>query len=300
MTNQSKVLDQIKGALYGLAIGDALGAATEFMTPEQIEQKYGFLTEMTARAPWKKGETTDDTAMTMALARGLLDDPDDPIPNIGERFLQWNDTEPKDVGNIIQSVFKAFRGDWLAASEEAHKMLGGKSAGNGSLMRCLPIALAYNDVETISWFSRLQSKMTHFDDEAAKACIIYNQIAFQLLQGEALKPAILSVIEGTAYESAAEARPAGKPDGYVVNTLEWVLWILLNRDSYADVVQTAANLGYDSDTVAAIAGGLAGLACGFDALPEQYVTALLISDELDDISLRLRELRRKLADGAKA
>lgn len=290
------MINQIKGALYGLAIGDALGAATEFMTQDEIAQKFGFLTEMTARSPWQRGETTDDTAMTLAVAKGILDDPDDPIPNIGERFLQWNDTQPKDIGNTIRAVFAAYRGDWLAASEQAHQALNGKSGGNGSLMRCLPIAIAYNDLETISWYSRLQSKMTHFDDEPAKACIIYNHIAYRLLQGQGLKFAIRSVIEGTSYESVLEELPTGKPDGYVVNTLEWVLWILLHRDSFAEVVQTAANLGYDSDTVAAIAGGLAGLACGYEELPAAYVESLLIGEELDDVSLRLRELRQKLAE----
>lgn len=290
------MIDQIKGALYGLATGDALGAATEFMTPEEIQQRFGYLREMTASSLWQRGETTDDTAMTLALARGILDDADDPIPNIGERFLQWSDTQPKDVGNTIRAAFRAYRGDWLEASEQAHKALEGKSAGNGSLMRCLPVALAYNDLETISWYSRLQSKMTHFDDEPAKACIIYNQIAYQLLQGKELKPAILHAIEGTSYEAIAEDTPSGNPDGYVVNTMEWVLWILLNKASFSEAVQTAANGGYDSDTVAAIAGGLAGLACGFEALPGEYVGALLISDELDDMSLRLWELRQKLAE----
>ena len=291
-------IDKIKGALFGLAIGDALGAATEFMTPEEIRMKYGYLTEMTAKHPWNKGETTDDTAMTLAVARGILDDAEDPIPCIGERLLQWAETHPKDVGITIRATFRAYRGDWFATAEQVHNELDGKSAGNGSLMRCLPIALVYDDMDTIAWYTRLQSTMTHFDEEATKACLLYNRIAYRVLNGEDLHRTILDEIAGTAYTSVGSQKPDCVPDGYVVHTLTWVLWILLNYESYEEVVQIATNAGYDSDTVAAIAGGLAGLQCGFEALPKNYVQDLIDVDEIDEVCLRLTDLRRILKERA--
>ncbi|RIV28626.1 ADP-ribosyl-[dinitrogen reductase] hydrolase [Alicyclobacillaceae bacterium I2511] len=281
----------IKGAIYGFAIGDALGAATEFLTPENIRGRYGYLTEMSSSGVWQKGETTDDTAMALAVARGILDDPQNPIPHIGEHFLEWHQSKPKSVGLTIEAVFHTYQGDWFAAAQQVHQNQNGQSAGNGSLMRCLPVALAYDDLQTIEKITWSQSKMTHYDDQAAEACVIYNRIAHRVLHGEALHPAILAVIAGTRYASVQQHPPERSPDGYVVNTLSWALHWLLTLDSFSAVIQAAANAGYDADTVAAVAGGLCGLHGGFTVLPEDYVDSLLNKRALDEVSDGLWRLR---------
>jgi ADP-ribosyl-[dinitrogen reductase] hydrolase len=288
------VLDKIKGALFGLAIGDALGGTTEFLTAEEIKKKYGLVKEIIGGGVWNlaKGETTDDTAMTLAVARGILQNPHDPVNAIGEEFLQWYASRPKDIGGIIRTVFSIYDGDWFEASERAHDhYLGKKSAGNGSLMRCLPVALAYPDLEKVEAVTRKQSKMTHYDSLADEACVIYNRIAFHVLHGKDLKEAIKAEIAGTIYETALSGdKPTCPPDGFVVHTMKWVLYWLLESDSFLDVVIGAANEGEDSDTVAAIAGGLAGLACGFAGLPEEYCHVLLQKDELARVALELTTL----------
>jgi ADP-ribosyl-[dinitrogen reductase] hydrolase len=109
--------------------------------------------------------------MTIAVAKGILKDPSDPIQNIGNEFLRWNDTDSKDIGNIIHTVFQEYMGDWFTAVERAHKILG-KSAGNGSLMRCLPVALAYPNKEKMEEVTQLQSRMTHYDNLATEACMV--------------------------------------------------------------------------------------------------------------------------------
>ncbi|MFS0575020.1 ADP-ribosylglycohydrolase family protein [Sporosarcina sp. 179-K 3D1 HS] len=156
------MLDQIKGGLFGLAIGDALGAMTE----KEIGDKYGVVTEMRGGGYWgvAPGETTDDTAMTLAVARGIMGNVAEPIEEIGRHFLLWENTEPKDMGVTVSKTFRNFAGDWFQAAEQTHFDLRGKSAGNGSLMRCLPIAIAYSDEKRIGELSIQQSKMTHFDD----------------------------------------------------------------------------------------------------------------------------------------
>lgn len=281
----------IKGAIYGLAIGDALGAATEFLTPETIRGRYGYLTEMSSSGVWQKGETTDDTAMALAVAKGILDDPEDPIPQIGKHFLEWYESGPKDVGLTLSAVFHAYHGDWFAAARQVHLDHAGQSAGNGSLMRCLPVALAYDDLHTMEKVTWDQSKMTHYDDQAAEACVLYNRIARRVLHGEALNPAILAEIAGTRYESVRQQPPERLPDGYVVHTLSWALHWLLTLDSFSAVIQVAANAGYDADTVAAVAGGLCGLHGGFTVLPEDYVDSLLNKQVLDEVSDGLWHLR---------
>lgn len=282
------MLDKLKGALFGLAIGDALGGTTEFLTKEEVREKYGRLTEIVGGGVWKleKGETTDDTAMTLAVAKGIIRNSNDPIPAIGEYFLEWYQTNPKDIGNIIRTVFELYDGDWSQAAKLAHeKYLGGLSAGNGTLMRCLPVALAYHSLEKVEEITKLQSEMTHYDYKAAEACLIYNRIAHKVLHGGDLKGTVAQEVKGTIYETVLEGeRPACLPDGYVVHTMHWVLYWLMNSETFFDVVVGAANEGEDSDTVAAIAGGLAGLAVGYKELPREYCEILLEKDTLVEIS----------------
>jgi ADP-ribosyl-[dinitrogen reductase] hydrolase len=285
------MLNKIKGALFGLAIGDALGGTTEFLTKAEIKRKYGLIKEIVGGGVWnlQKGETTDDTAMTLAVARGILQDPLNPVPAMGEEFLKWYAAKPKDVGFIIETVLRTYNGDWFATAKKAHdQYLNERSAGNGSLMRCLPVALAYNDRAEVDAITRKQSKMTHFDSLADEACILYNRMAFSVRHGKELKTAIKDEIVGTMYESALTGKqPSCPPDGFVVNTMHWVLYWLLTSDTYLEVVVGAANEGNDSDTVAAIAGGLAGLACGFEELPQEYCEVLVKKEEITRVAKEL-------------
>jgi ADP-ribosyl-[dinitrogen reductase] hydrolase len=289
------VIDKFRGALYGVAIGDALGGTTEFMTASEIQQKYGRVTDIIGGGYWnlEPGETTDDTAMTMAVARGILKDPDHPIPQIGQEFLAWAATRPKDIGNIIAHVFRLYQGDWFAAAERAHEELNGLTAGNGSLMRCLPVALAYADVSRMEEVTVLQSKMTHWDSLADEACRVYNRIASRMLRGQPLPSALAAEVQGTRYESALYVEPNVVPDGFVVHTFQWVVHILSTTPDFEQAVQFAANLGGDADTIGAITGGLAGLDCGFDTLPERYVDSILVGKELDELAVGLHRLYTK-------
>lgn len=287
------MFNHIKGALFGVAVGDALGAVTEFMSQDEIRAKYGYLTEMTGGG-WlgvEPGETTDDTAMTIAVAKGLLANPSEPVGRIGMEFKKWVETNPRDIGNIIRTTFDCYDGNWFKAAEKAHKVLSGRSAGNGSLMRCLPVALAYAELAKIEEITALQSKMTHYDDLASEACLIYNRIANRLLKGESLKSAIKEEIRETRYCDVIRVQPDVLPNGYVANTFIWVLNILWNSSSFEESVQKAANLGGDSDTIGAIAGGLAGLYWGFEAIPRRYVEVIVPKEELETLAEKLWHLR---------
>ncbi|MGJ8539712.1 ADP-ribosylglycohydrolase family protein [Heyndrickxia coagulans] len=183
---------------------------------------------------------------------------------------------PERYCNTVQTAFNCYQGDWFQASEEAHDELDGKSAGNGTLMRCLPVALAYLDPQKIDGISALQSKMTHYDDLASEACVIYNRIASRLMNGEALEPAIQVEINHTRYASSGVQQPECLPDGYDVHTMEWVFYWLLFSHSFEEVVTGAANMGNDSDTIAAIAGGLKGIEIGFRQIPYRFTDKIVI------------------------
>ncbi|CAM3560757.1 ADP-ribosylglycohydrolase family protein [Paenibacillus lupini] len=290
--------DRILGGLFGVAVGDALGGTTEFMSEAEIKREYGWLDQIIGGGVWQleAGEITDDTAMTIAVARGILHNPAEPIEAIGDYFLKWKAMNPKDIGNIIRTVFDQYNGDWFEAARRAKARLNGMTAGNGTLMRCLPISLAYPDLEVMEKITKRHSEMTHDDESATEACLIYNRIARRLLQGETLKAAVRTEITDTRYEQLLNGQaPIGPPDGYVVHTMQWVVHHLLEADSFEEVVQRAANKGGDSDTIGAIAGGLAGIYWGYDGIPARYAESILLRQELVEIGDRLIALREKAA-----
>lgn len=286
--NEHDLLDKIKGGLYGVAVGDALGGTTEFMSVKEIQARYGYLTEIIGGGAWRlePGEVTDDTMMTLCVAEGILENPRDPLEAIGAQFMSWYQTRPKDIGNIIRHTFENVEENWFEAAYITHIEMG-QSAGNGSLMRCLPVALAYKDWAKIEHISHMQSKMTHYDERCNEACVLYNRIAFRLVQGEELKGVIQQELIGTEYEGMLTSEPNCKASGFVVHTFRWVLHILLEASDFSEVVQRAANLGDDSDTIGAIAGGLAGIYYGYEQIPAKYAEAILIRDRLDEVADRL-------------
>lgn len=289
---QDPLFDRIKGGIYGVAVGDALGGTTEFMSTGEIKAQYGYLKKIIGGGVWQlePGEVTDDTMMTLCVAEGILENPAEPVEAIGRHFLEWYRSRPKDIGNIIRHVFGKFEGDWFESAFVAHMDLG-QSGGNGSLMRCLPAALAYKEADEIERVTTLQSRMTHYDPSCAEACVIYNRIAYRLLQGEKLRDAIRSEVAGSQYEGLTDAEPDCPPSGYVVHTFRWVLHILLHASDFSGVVQHAANLGNDSDTIGAIAGGLAGIHYGYEGIPAEYADSILIRARLDRVIAQLYALR---------
>ncbi|MEC0204418.1 ADP-ribosylglycohydrolase family protein [Paenibacillus lautus] len=289
---ENKLYSRIKGGLYGVAVGDALGGTTEFMSEREIKEKYGYLTEIVGGGVWQlePGEVTDDTMMTLCVAAGILENPEEPMEAIGRFFMEWYQSRPKDIGNIIRHVFQKYEGDWFEAAFVAHMDMG-QSGGNGSLMRCLPAALAYKDPADIDRVTIMQSRMTHYDPRCAEVCVMYNRMAQRLLQGENLRAAIMAEVKGSEYEGNIEAQPDCPASGFVVNTFRWVLHILLHTSDFAGVVQKAANLGEDSDTIGAIAGGLAGIYYGFEGIPARYAEAILIQERLDRIISQLYALK---------
>jgi ADP-ribosyl-[dinitrogen reductase] hydrolase len=294
MSMQPDILfDKIKGGMYGVAIGDALGGTTEFMSTREIQAVYGYVTEIIGGGVWRlePGEVTDDTMMTLCVAEGIMDNPTEPMGDIGTRFLSWYQSRPKDIGNIIRHTFENYKDNWFEAAFLTDIDLG-QSGGNGSLMRCLPVALAYSDLKEVERISRMQSKMTHYDERCSEACVIYNRIAFRLLCGEELGSAIQLEVTGTEYEDVLTVEPNCEPSGFVVHTFRWVLHILLTSSDFQEVVQKAANLGGDSDTIGAIAGGLAGLYYGYAQIPTSYSETIRIKDRLEEVSLRLFRLRQ--------
>ncbi len=293
MKNELK--NTIKGALYGVAIGDALGAPLEFMSADQIANRHGEVTEMIGGG-WlrvKPGEITDDTQMTLAVAEGIVEAPENPIEAIGERFIAWAHSGPKDIGGTCsRSIYGAAAGGatrptedkWFKASRATAKANGRRSGGNGALMRTVYPGLYYQSrlmaVETAAAIAQ----MTHWDEESNEACEIYTDMIYLITEavnkhGDAADKAqiVKETLHGTRYEIYPDAKETEElnPTGYVVDSMKCAMAAAFwNVESFERAVIDAANMGGDADTIAAITGGIAGAYYGYEAIPKRWIETL--------------------------
>jgi len=264
------VLDRVVGTLVGLATGDALGAGYEFAAPPVAKAAMigGGL------GAWAPGEWTDDTQQAICVAEsaasGALD-----AGAVGQSFLAWFADDPKDVGNQTRAVLEAAHtgSDLHTVSQSYFEHHPDGAAGNGSLMRTAPVALAHlGDDETIVAAALEISALTHADPLAGEACAIWC-IAIDRAVRERRLDGIwdgVDLLPGDAQTRwagwllAAETRPASTfaPNGFVVGALQ-AAWAAIRQTPIPaeepcrhlqDALHAAVCIGHDTDTVAAIAG----------------------------------------------
>jgi ADP-ribosyl-[dinitrogen reductase] hydrolase len=284
---------RVLGGLLGLACGDALGGTLEFLSEAEGRIRYGYLKDIIGGGCWdlKPGEVTDDTMMTIAVAEGILENPQNPVGHIGEKFIDWYKSRPKDVGNIINLALSAYieSGSWEIAAASAHGFNEGISAGNGSLMRCIPVALYYKDTEIMTNVTVGQSKLTHYDDKATRACVFYNNLISGYLNGETKITFIKEML--SVYPEYSKVLNMSKcnlkSSGFVVDSLISSLWCFINTNTFEEAVCEAVNLCGDADTVGAITGGLAGAYYGAESIPLRWSEKILVKDKLTELAHRL-------------
>lgn len=309
----SGMTDRIRGTMYGVAVGDALGAPLEFMEEKAIKLTHGLVTDMIGGG-WLNvwpGEITDDTQMTLAVAKGIMEQPGDPIPAIGRRFIKWYKSGPKDVGGTCASAIRKAMSsaqdsanpmleDWIAAATYTDLITGGRSAGNGSLMRTAYVGLYYIDERDVHNIAGVVSKMTHHDRVAAQDCQAYSIMIRRIIE----EPAVgkrLAIIQdvlrvwpsGERYnlDELSSEDYVPNPTGYVVDSFATALHCILTTHSFEDAVVKAVNLGGDADTIGAITGGLAGALYGYRSIPERWTRALApdVTRDLDGLCLAASE-----------
>lgn len=293
----------VQGGLFGVACGDALGATLEFLPKNGGFKKYGtYLTDIIGGGfmNLKPGEVTDDTDMTIAVAKGILENPKKPKESIGKYFMEWYDTDPKDMGITCRKTMQIYRyleskkmADWDKACFASHNQCG-KSAGNGTLMRCIPVALYYNNIDDIERFSRIQSEITHYEEKAAEACIMYNTMVHEFMLGRKNKTKVITEnVFGSEYLDVLKMEYTDlDPTGYVVDSFKCALWAFLNTNSFKECVCMAANLCGDADTIAAIAGGMAGVYYGIGDIPKAWIERIVVKEELYDLANELNAGRK--------
>lgn len=268
------------GAYLGLAVGDALGATTEFMTSAEIRNRYGVHREIVGGG-WLRlpsGRVTDDTEMSLALGDAILAQGGIEPSAIADAFLAWMRGKPVDIGNTVRRGLVRYRSSGVPCVERSDDL-----AGNGACMRCLPIALAYwrADRATLCAANRAQAHITHnapLSDAGTEAVL---DMLVAALQGAPLAD-LEAVAEALVQRCAAlgcrqfdyRRRRIDNPSGWIVETLQVVFQALFDNTGFEAVVVDAVNRGGDADTTGAIAGMLAGAYYGLPSVPARWRRAL--------------------------
>jgi ADP-ribosyl-[dinitrogen reductase] hydrolase len=280
---------RVAGALIGSIVGDALGAPFEFGPPGQFSRRFptsarGTETEMCGGGPWQPGEWTDDTQMALLVAHSLLDSDGLDEADIFERFRAWAATDPKDIGIQTRAVLTAGL-PWHQAARTHHES-GARAAGNGSLMRTTPAAIWFSRAgrDATMHAARRISALTHGDPAAGEGCAIFHELVRVALDGgdplDAIPTALDAVPDPHRPKWAEVLTPdwdptqATEPNGAVWPTLGTAVWALRTTSSFQDAMRAAIDTGNDTDTVAAVTGGLVGAVHGIARIPMRWTSVV--------------------------
>jgi ADP-ribosyl-[dinitrogen reductase] hydrolase len=275
--------DRAAGSIVGLAIGDALGAPFEFRRRDEVPDPLPAFQE-----PWMglpPGTWTDDTALARNLWTSLIDHrgafaPDDVLA----RHVAWLKTDPPDVGNQTWAALQeAIRGTPEPARAVFERRGPEVSAGNGSVMYCAPLGVARaRDPERLLTEAPTLSRLTHWDERCATACLAVTLAVAALVRGEDTEPAVVAAIEAVVDREggeeleylAAEAGRAraidGPQMGFALFAAGIALQVAGEGASVEDGLRHVVGLGGDTDTNAAVAGALLGACHGRTAIPPDW------------------------------
>lgn len=296
MTDKNKQMeDRIKGALYGVAVGDALGGPLEFMTQAEITRRYGGEVRDMVGGGWlslRPGETTDDTAMTLAVAEGIAENPENPIPGIGRRFIDWYISKPKDVGLTCARVITLADANcveteagWFKYSEVVDRAMNGRTGGNGALMRTVYVGLYYADDETREDMADRIASMTHWSDEAGEDCRTYATLVSEALTDPEKVKRVITELWSDEH---------AEPTGYTRDSMTCALNAIATTDNLEDAIVKAVNRGGDADTIGAITGGLAGAIYGYKQIPMKWKYRLNVEERVALAELANKAMKARM------
>ena len=294
--------ETLRAAVYGHLVGDAIGVPYEFSAPdpERVVEMRGHGSHHQQAGTW-----SDDGALMLALLDSLRNAGFDPEDQ-GRRALAWWDDRaytpdgdgPFDIGSATADALGRLRAGTPAVEAGG---TGERDQGNGSLMRITPVALVdvpESDAELVER-AHLASRVTHGHPNCQVACALYVLLARTLIEHPGGDPeaalglatdrllavyageaAFASVLRGLLAHRAHVKRPGG---GWVLDSF-WSAWeAFASASSYRETIERCIRYGHDTDTTAAIAGGLAGLRWGVDGIPAEWIAALRGRDLVERI-----------------
>ncbi|MBI5330159.1 MAG: ADP-ribosyl-[dinitrogen reductase] hydrolase [Betaproteobacteria bacterium] len=264
-------------AYLGLAIGDALGATVEFMTPREIAAQFKVHTEILGGG-WlrlKPGQVTDDTTMALALGESILAAGRVDARATALAFDAWMRARPVDIGSTVRRGLLAFR-----KTSDPKMPRSEHDAGNGAAMRVLPAALATlgHTEEEVRLACRAQAHVTHHNPLSDAA----TETLALMVQDAMLGADKLALLHQRAHPLARQhpeftfraMKQRQNPSGYIVETMQAVFQALFDTDTFEECLIDVVNRGGDADTTGAIAGMVAGAVYGLTAIPPRWLEAL--------------------------
>ena len=261
------------GAYLGFAVGDALGATVEFMTPGEIRATYGVHRKITGGG-WlrlKPGQVTDDTQLCLALGSALLASEQWNLRAVADAFVVWMRSSPADIGHTCRRGIRRYMLDGSLCAEPA-----ADSAGNGAAMRNLPLVLAtLHHIQAFTRCSLEQAHLTHHHPLSDTATLMLGRLTQQLVLGGTVHEAHATVAAFVARHPEFRFVPwPGRTSGYIVDTVQTVFDAFFSTSGFEECVVRAVNRGGDADTAGALAGQLAGACYGVDAIPPHWLKRL--------------------------
>jgi ADP-ribosyl-[dinitrogen reductase] hydrolase len=266
-------MERARAAYLGLAIGDALGATTEFLTHTEIRAKHK-VHDRIIGGGWlylKPGQVTDDTEMSMALGRALLAAGRWDLQVIAEHFLAWMKSKPVDIGATCRRGIR----DYMLKGQ-LNVPYNEWDAGNGATMRMAPVAIySLGDDRMLQECAVQQAHLTHNNVLSDAACLTVGRMVQQGILGtdrHALHESTRHLIAEFGVFRFNDYR--GGAGAYVVETLQTVFHYLFTTAGFEECLTGVVNQGGDADTTGAIAGMIAGPFYGVDAIPARWLKKL--------------------------
>jgi ADP-ribosyl-[dinitrogen reductase] hydrolase len=289
--NYEGIVSRARAAFIGLAVGDALGAPVEFMTPGEIKARHGVLKEIVGGG-WlrlKPGKVTDDTEMALCIARALAAAGGWSLTGIADNFAAWLKSKPVDVGDTCR---RGIRNYLLKGQVETP--FNEWDAGNGALMRMLPVALfTLGDDWLLKGCVVAQARLTHNNPLSDGACVIMGRLLHLALTG-ASKTRLRRELEEffVEYENFRFDTYRGLATGYVVDTMQTVLYHFFRGTGFEECLVGTVNQGGDADTTGAIVGALAGAYYDLESIPKRWLKKMdkHVIAEVDRLARRLVDL----------
>lgn len=314
---QRPLHDRLRGALIGLAVGDALGTTLEFEPPGTFAP----ISDMVGGGPFRlrPGEWTDDTSMALCMAESLVQTGGfDPVDQLARYLRWWRDGHLSSTGSCFDIGGQTRRAlsEFESTGQPACGPTDDRSAGNGSLMRLAPVVIAFAFCPSEAVYRAGESsRTTHGALACVDGCRVFAAFLLRAFRGdthrhlfarestarkllgeiEFLHDDVIHVLNGSYLDRSP---PAIRGGGYVVDCLEAALWAVSTTDSFHDAVLAAAHLGDDADTTAAVAGQLAGAIYGESGIRKDWRDKLALKPTIDALADGLCELHDRMAESA--
>lgn len=289
--NLEEIRSRARAAFIGLAVGDALGAPVEFLTAPEIRAEYGVLKEIVGGG-WlrlKPGKVTDDTEMALCIARALAAAGRWSLTGIADNFAAWLKSRPVDVGDTCR---RGIRNYMLKGTLETPPNQW--DAGNGALMRMLPVVLfTLGDERLMADCVTAQARITHNHPLSDGACVVMGKLLHLSLLG-CSKTRLRNELEllFTGCEQFRFHAYKGLSTGYVVDTMQTVLYHFFRGRDFEECLVDTVNRGGDADTAGAIVGALAGAYYGPEGIPRRWLKRMdrNVMEEVDHLARNLIDL----------